>query len=97
MVEIKRMTKEEFVDAVAAQMGVSKRQAESVCEDVFDTIKSAVMLKGGFSWPGFGSLKCVKCAARKGRNPKTGEEIEIPEHNNVKFKAAQSFKQYIQY
>lgn len=90
------MTKKEFVDAVAAKMGVSKVKAEIVCEDVFDTIKSAVMLKGEFSWPGFGSLKCVKCAARKGHNPKTGEEIEIPEHNTVKFKAASAFKQFVQ-
>lgn len=81
------MNKTEFINAVAAQAGLSKVDGKKAVEAVLKTV-SAEMKKGGkVSILGFGSFSVVEKAARKGVNPKTKQAIKIPARKVVKFKA----------
>lgn len=89
------MTKAELIDIVAEKVeGVSKAQVGAVYEQIFETILRAIREddKHRFLVNGFGTFELKKSAARKGRNPATGAEIDIPAKTTVKFKAAASLK-----
>jgi DNA-binding protein HU-beta len=77
--------KDELVSAVAAQAGVTKGAADSVLEAfqsvVFDTVRAG---KDDVTWTGFLKFEQVNRAARSGRNPATGETIQIPASKAVK-------------
>lgn len=90
------MTKAEFTADVASRLNVPKKEAERICEQVFDALIEAVACNGGVSWPGFGKVERVVRTARKGRNPHTGETIDIPAKNAVTFTPASAFKARIQ-
>ena len=81
------MNKAELIDAMAEGAGISKTEAKKA----LDSFQSAVTgtLKGGgrISLVGFGSFSTSERAARTGRNPQTGKEIQIPAKTVVKFKA----------
>lgn len=80
------MNKAELIEAMAAESGLSKADAKralaAFIENVAETLKDgeSVRLKG------FGTFSVTRRAARTGRNPKTGKEIQISEKNVVKFK-----------
>lgn len=90
------MTKAELIKDVASRLNVSKKEAAHACEQVFDALIEAVAVKGGMSWPGLGKFERVERAARKGRNPYTGETIDIPAKNAVTFTPASDFKARVQ-
>lgn len=90
------MTKAELIKDVASRLDVTKKEAERICEQVFDALIEAVACNGGVSWQGFGKIEKVARAARKGRNPWTGEAIDIPAKNAVTFTPASDFKARIQ-
>lgn len=78
------MTKTELVRLFKEVPGLaSLSQAENACNAVFSLLGN--LLKNG---AGFGTFKTVKCPARKGRNPRTGAEIQIPASRDVKFTPA---------
>ena len=81
------MNKAELIDAMASQAGLSKADAKRALDAFIDTTSGA--LKGGnrVALVGFGSFSVSKRSARKGRNPRTGKEINIKAKNVVKFKA----------
>lgn len=81
------MTKKELAEMVALEMGVSRRSGEMAVEAVL-TIISGQMRQPGreVTLRGFGTFKSKAAPARTGRNPKTGEAIEIPAHHKVTFK-----------
>ena len=81
------MNKAELIDAMASQAGLSKADAKRALDAFIDTTSGA--LKGGnrVALVGFGSFSVSKGSARKGRNPRTGKEINIAAKNVVKFKA----------
>ena len=85
------MNKGELINAVA-EIVSSKKEAQEAVDCVFSTITKA--LKGGDSVQilGFGSFKVSKREARKGRNPQTGAEIQIPARNVPKFVAGKALK-----
>lgn len=89
-------TKLGLIMAVANRLSVTKKEAEHICEQVLDAIAETVEVKGEQKWPGFGTFKREKRAARKGRNPWTGETIDIPAKNAVTFTPASDFKARIQ-
>lgn len=89
------MKKAEFTEEVARRLGVTKKKAVRICEQVFDALIEAVACNGGVFWPGFGKVERVERAGRKGRNPKTGETIDIPAKNAVAFTPASAFKDRI--
>ena len=89
------MNKSDLVDAVAGKSGVSKKDAESVVDALFDTVKAAA--KGGdkVAWPGFGSFSTTRRAARTGRNPRTGQPVKIAASTAMKFSASSTLKDYL--
>jgi DNA-binding protein HU-beta len=84
------MTKSQIVAGVAEAIGVSKAQAKLAIEAlVMLAYKGA---KDGFVIPGLGKLVKVKRKARVGRNPATGEQIQIPAKTVLKFRIAKAAK-----
>ena len=81
------MNKTELIDAMAADAGVSKAAAKKALESFLGNVGSTLKGGGRVSLVGFGSWSVSKRAAREGRNPRTGETINIAAKNVVKFKA----------
>ena len=86
------MNRIELVEKIAAHHGLSKAGADRIIDDVFQSIVAAVKKGDGFGYVGFGSFKTVARAARKGRNPLTGEDVKIPATKVPKFVAGAAFK-----
>jgi len=80
------MNKGELIDAVAKDVGISKAMAEKVLNSIIDTVTKSLKKGNKVSLVGFGTFSIVNRKARKGRNPQTGKEIEIPAKKVVKFK-----------
>jgi len=81
------VNKAELIDAVAANTGQSKSDAVAAVEAVFENIRNAMKSGDTVSLVGFGSFSVSDRAARTGRNPRTGEEIQIAASRAPKFKA----------
>lgn len=86
------MNKNDLIAVVADQSGLSKADATKAVDCVFDTITTS--LKGGdeVRLVGFGTFNVTRRAASEGRNPRTGEKIQIPASNQPKFKAGKGLK-----
>ena len=86
------MNKNDLVAAVAEGSGLSKADAAKAVDGVFDSITSS--LKGGneVRLVGFGTFSVSRRQATTGRNPRTGESIQIPASNQPKFKAGKGLK-----
>ena len=81
------MNKAELIDAMAAQAGMSKKQAKEAV-DAFVAVTSAALKKEGrLCLPGFVTMNVVNRGARVSRNVRTGEKIKVPAKKVVKFKA----------
>jgi len=88
------MTKAEFVKKLKEEAGlVTLAQAEAAYEKLFSIIAGTLKSGDSVAISGFGSFKTVKRAARKGRNPRTGQEIKIPASTAVKFTAGKALKE----
>lgn len=86
------MNKSDLVAAVAENAGLSKTDAASAVDGVFDVIKSALKSGDNVQLVGFGSFGVSDRAAREGRNPSTGEIIQIAASKQPKFKAGKALK-----
>ena len=71
------MNKTELIAAIAEKTGLSKKDSEAAVSAVVDTITEALKAEDKVQLVGFGSFEVKKRAARTGRNPQTGETIEI--------------------
>ena len=89
------MNKAELIAAVAAKAGVSQKEAGVVVAAVLDEIKDALKKGDKVQLVGFGSFEVRAKAARTGKNPRTGETINIPASKAPAFKAGTAFKDYI--
>ena len=81
------MNKAELVDAIAAESGLTKADAERAVKGFVGAVGKALKSGDRISLVGFGSFSVSKRAARTGRNPQTGKEIKIAAKKVVKFKA----------
>jgi DNA-binding protein HU-beta len=86
------MNKTELIDAVADRTGVAKSTVDDVLKGMTDTIESQVAKGDKIAIPGFISFQKVQRAARTGRNPRTGETINIPASATVKVTAGARLK-----
>ena len=86
------MNKTELVSAMAERLGASKKHSEEALTVALDLITEALAEGERIFLPGFGTFAPVARAARKGRNPKTGEELSLPACNAIKFTAAKRLK-----
>ena len=89
------MNKGELVDAVAEASGESKRTVQAVLDTTIDTIQKHVKRDERVSLPGFGTFERRSRSARTGRNPQTGEEIEIKATKVPAFKPGAGFKDFV--
>ena len=81
------MNKAELIDAIASKTGFSKVDAKAALEATVGAVEKALSKGDRVTLVGFGSFSINKRAARKGRNPQTGAEINIAAKKVVKFKA----------
>ena len=86
------MNKAELIDVITAKTGESKAHTGEVVEAIMAAIKQAVAKDDTVQLVGFGSFRSGNRAARTGRNPQTGEAIEVAAAKTVKFTAGQAFK-----
>lgn len=78
--------KSEIVERVAEKTSLRRSDVTKVLDETLNEIKSALDSGETVSLRGFGSFKVSERGARKGRNPRTGEEIDIPAGQRVSFK-----------
>ena len=81
------MNKAELIEAMASGAKISKADAKRALDSFIDTTSKALKKGDRVALVGFGSFSVSKRAARKGRNPQTGKEIQIKAKNVVRFKA----------
>lgn len=86
------MNKTELINSVAEAAGLTKKDATKAVEAVFDTIQSTLAKGEKVQLIGFGNFEVRERAARKGRNPQSGEEIEIAASKVPAFKAGKALK-----
>ncbi|KQR77239.1 DNA-binding protein [Burkholderia sp. Leaf177] len=86
------MNKQELIDAVANQAGIAKSAVEETINAFLETVTKAVIKGDAVQLIGFGSFGTGSRAARAGRNPKTGEPLQIAASKTVKFTAGKAFK-----
>ncbi len=86
------MNKNEFIDHVAGDCGMSKADAGRAVDSVLDNITKALKSGNSVTFVGFGTFDVRDRAARTGRNPRTGEEIQIAAAKNPAFKAGKALK-----
>ena len=86
------MNKNEFVDRVADMADMNKSEAGKAVDAVFDAITEALKKGDDVRIVGFGTFSAAKRAAREGRNPRTGETIQIKASNQPKFSAGKGLK-----
>lgn len=89
------MTKADIVDKVAGGTGLTKLETEAIIEGFFKTVIEALKQGRGIEIRGFGSYKVKKKNARQARNPKTGEQVFVPEHYVPTFKFSKDFKEMV--
>jgi DNA-binding protein HU-beta len=86
------MTKDELIEKVASGTGLSKADAARAITATLNTITSALKKGQSVTLVGFGTFKVSKRKARKGRNPRTGEVINIKAAKVPRFSAGKSLK-----
>jgi len=86
------VTKSEFVDAVAETAGLSKRDAEEAVKAFLSTVEGELKKGGEVAFSGFGKFSVTQRKARTGRNPATGETIQIKASKAPKFSAGAGLK-----
>lgn len=89
------MNKSELVSKAAELSGLTKSDAEKAVDGVFEAITAALKSGDEVRLVGFGSFSVSDRAASKGRNPRTGEEIDIPASKQPKFSAGKGLKESV--
>lgn len=93
--EVNVMNKTDLVNAVAEKSELSKKDAAKAVDAVFDTVMDSLEKGEKVQIIGFGNFEVRDRSARKGRNPQTGEEIEIPASKVPAFKAGKALKDIV--
>jgi DNA-binding protein HU-beta len=89
------MTKADLVEKIASDAGLSKADAQRALDAMIENIKKALKKNQKVTLVGFGTFSVSKRKARKGRNPRTGEEIKIPASKVPKFTPGKGLKDAI--
>lgn len=90
-----KMTKSQIMQVLTDKTGMAKKDVVSFIDALTDLAYSEVKANGEFTFPGVGKLVKKHRAARQGRNPATGETIQIPAKTVVKFRVAKAAKDAI--
>ncbi len=89
------MNKTELVAAVAKQTDLTKAQAEAAVKAFIDTVSDELKKGEKVQLVGFGTFEVSERSARQGRNPQTGETIEISASRTPRFKAGKALKDLV--
>ncbi len=89
------MTKADIISEVFDKVGLPKQDAEEMVEMILDLIKQTLKETETVKLSGFGNFVVRKKNSRKGRNPKTGQEIEITPRKVVSFRPSMIFKEHV--
>ena len=89
------MNKSDLVNRVAEKAETSRREAKFMIDVVVSTLVDALAEGEDVKMTPFGKFEVVQRAARKGRNPQTGEELNIPPRKGVKFKPGKALKEIV--
>ena len=89
------MTKAELGARMAQDAGLTKRQAEKVLEVFLESIQTALSRGESVTVVGFGRFSVLARAGRKGRNPRTGQDIMIPARRTAKFSAGKGLREAV--
>lgn len=88
----KRMTQSEVINHFAEKSGMKRTQVKEFFDELANLASKEVKANGEFVLPGFGKLVRSERKAREGRNPATGETIQIPAKTTVKFRIGKAIK-----
>ena len=86
------MNKSDFITYISKKYNTTKAEAEKVIDMFTSSVMGALGEGNEVSLIGFGNFSVSKVAARVGRNPQTGEVVQIPAYNKARFKAGQKMK-----
>tara|TARA_B100000315_G_scaffold215582_1_gene214946 strand:+ start:1462 stop:1734 length:273 start_codon:yes stop_codon:yes gene_type:complete len=89
------VNKNDLVASVAGAAELSKADAAKAVDCVFETITNSLANAGEVRLVGFGTFSVARRRATEGRNPRTGEKIQIPASNQPKFKAGKALKEAV--
>lgn len=89
------MTKAELIDKIANKAKISKRAANIVLNTFVESVTMALKKGDRVALVGFGTFSVTKRKARKARNPRTGETIQVPAKRAPKFRAGRDLKQAV--
>ncbi len=89
------MNKNDLVAAVSAGTGLSKSDSANAVDSMLDAIAGALKSGGEVRLVGFGTFSVAQRRASEGRNPRTGEKIQIPASKQPKFKAGKALKEAV--
>lgn len=84
------LTRAKLAEILAEKHGLTKKASKTIVDDVLGIISEEMHSGAPVRFIGFGSFKQVIRKARKGRDPKTGKELQIPERKYIKFKASEA-------
>lgn len=90
------MTKADLVDTVFGKTGLSKIESQNMIELIFDTVKQTLAEGESVKISGFGTFDVKKKNERRGRNPKTGEDLRITPRRVIKFKASNKLEKAVE-
>jgi integration host factor subunit alpha len=86
------MTKVDIIETIYEKVGFSKKEVAKIVESVFDIIKESLQKEEKIKISGFGNFVVRRKRARRGRNPQTGDDIEIGARRILTFKPSQVLK-----
>jgi integration host factor subunit alpha len=86
------MTKADLVEGIFERIGLSKKEAQEIIEILFDTMKQTFVEGESVKLSGFGTFNVRQKKARRGRNPKTGDNLEITPRRVITFRASNQLK-----
>ena len=89
------MTRADIVERIYEKVGLSKKEAQEIIEIIIDTISETLKEGEPVKISGFGTFMVRKKAPRKGRNPKTGEEVEISARRVITFRPSNILKEMV--
>ena len=90
------MTKSVLIEKIAEKLeGLSKKQTEVIVETIFESVKEALSKGGKVEIRGFGNFRLRSRNARKARNPKTGESVEVPPKKVPYFKVGKELREMV--
>jgi len=89
------MTKSQLVERLAKAGGVTKKQAQALMDGLVLTVVGSVKKGEPVKIPDLGTFRKVHSKRRMGRNPQTGEPVEIPARKKVRFSVSKSFKEQV--